>query len=781
MDGRKSGSVRLTFVFTLFFIRFIELEAATYCVDAVAGLDSNPGTVESPWRTLSRAQSVAAGGDVILLKDGNYGQFLDNAAKADWVTYRALEGCSPVLFLKIGDASNSTEKAVYLRFEGLHLTGPQGEYAAALNRVSYVEVSRCEIEMDDIMDVAAAIYYCGHILFSDNDIHHASSALVAYYNFDIAFINNSIHHIANDGISGGNSRWLIEGNRIYDIDNDYAATDWHNDGIEIYEEVVDHDDIRVIGNEIFGGEMQAIMISGTARFTNMMIQNNLIHDIATSSSYVSIKSGEDLILINNTVVSGNTQGSGSVVVRTNNNSVVVKLMCNNIFDNFQVEADTPGENFTTIVEEGISDVQFRIMPRKGLQDDAYNGLMVQVTDVSGGTVEQRQVTDYIGGYSGIIVIDSPLSFQPEPGDEVVVFDLPTSIADDPGNTNQQFRIQGGVNADGYYAGRYIICLARGDVTEAKRIIGYHGDLKIIVVESPFTFVPASTDDFALKRASRVDEHGNNIYGNNPVCLSDRTYGFEPNTFTDAVSVNIASVLRNVREGDYRPKDFPPSAAIDFGRSHPDLDADIVGNKRDEKPDAGCYELIRPPNLSGNGRFDFRDYAVFASWWGDAPCESSGWCDLSDFDRNGSVDEADWTVFAQHWLEWVSYVADLNIDGFINMKDYSILAAYWQNQQCRQLDWCRGGDYDHSGVVDGDDLKILAENWLVSTEESWPDVDGDVDVDFGDFALLANQWNGIGCDSTNYWCMWADIDKSGRIDFYDVAGLASYWLAAWPVN
>jgi len=57
---------------------------ATYYLDAINGDDSYDGLVpvwdgvHGPWQTLAQAQSVVQDGDTVILRSGNYGDFLDD-------------------------------------------------------------------------------------------------------------------------------------------------------------------------------------------------------------------------------------------------------------------------------------------------------------------------------------------------------------------------------------------------------------------------------------------------------------------------------------------------------------------------------------------------------------------------------------------------------------------------------------------------------------------------------------------------------------------------------
>ncbi len=59
---------------------------------------------------------------------------------------------------------------------------------------------------------------------------------------------------------------------------------------------------------------------------------------------------------------------------------------------------------------------------------------------------------------------------------------------------------------------------------------------------------------------------------------------------------------------------------------------------------------------------------------------------------------------------------------------------------------------------------------------YSDFDGDVDVDFVDYAIFTSHWSEQDC---NYpaWCEGTDLDYSGSVDFNDLAIFTEHWL--WP--
>jgi len=62
--------------------------------------------------------------------------------------------------------------------------------------------------------------------------------------------------------------------------------------------------------------------------------------------------------------------------------------------------------------------------------------------------------------------------------------------------------------------------------------------------------------------------------------------------------------------------------------------------------------VLPGDLNGDDYVDFRDFAVFASFWLDTDCHAPDWCLGTDFEPDGDVDWNDLAEFAYHWLQTV---------------------------------------------------------------------------------------------------------------------------------
>jgi hypothetical protein len=129
-------------------------------------------------------------------------------------------------------------------------------------------------------------------------------------------------------------------------------------------------------------------------------------------------------------------------------------------------------------------------------------------------------------------------------------------------------------------------------------------------------------------------------------------------------------------------------------------------------------------------------------------------------------------------EWPLAPADVNIDGYVNLIDFSLFAGEWLQADCQGANnWCGRTDFDQNGDVGPLDLNVLTAYWLdVSVWTPSPaDVDINGEVDLTDFSVFGSQWGQTGCDASNDWCGWADFNQSGTVDVADLTLLGDDWL------
>ena len=80
--------------------------------------------------------------------------------------------------------------------------------------------------------------------------------------------------------------------------------------------------------------------------------------------------------------------------------------------------------------------------------------------------------------------------------------------------------------------------------------------------------------------------------------------------------------------------------------------------------------------------------------------------------SSEVNDNPWATMAELNVLAVQPDSDINNDGKVNLEDFAILAAEWDDEDvCSSPGWCGGADFNMSRTVDMFDLAFFAENWL----------------------------------------------------------------------
>ena len=66
-------------------------------------------------------------------------------------------------------------------------------------------------------------------------------------------------------------------------------------------------------------------------------------------------------------------------------------------------------------------------------------------------------------------------------------------------------------------------------------------------------------------------------------------------------------------------------------------------------------------------------------------------------------------------------------------------------------------------------------FLTDISDQQGDVNNDGDVNLADFALVAAKWQDSGCDIYNTWCERTDFTCNGDVNIDDIRALAEYWM------
>jgi len=147
--------------------------------------------------------------------------------------------------------------------------------------------------------------------------------------------NNHIHHNSHDGIRVyGGENWLIEGNRIHDLDdgiNDIdnafdagANASWnrHVDGIQIFELYGPTNQLVVRGNLFYHLESMGVMVNeGTVHYSDWLFEDNIFGPVGGVVFLLGADIYNSMIFRQNTIVYAPNDVWKSMYGRTMNGQV----------------------------------------------------------------------------------------------------------------------------------------------------------------------------------------------------------------------------------------------------------------------------------------------------------------------------------------------------------------------------------------------------------------------------------------------------------------------------
>jgi len=192
----------------------------------------------------------------------------------------------------------------------------------------------------------------------------------------------------------------------------------------------------------------------------------------------------------------------------------------------------------------------------------------------------------------------------------------------------------------------------------------------------------------------------------------------------------------------------------------------------EIPDVGEYEILaRVEDSEGNKQYDGVGDMGWKGFYVSVIVER-------DSDRDGIPNSLDNCVNTENPSQ-----ADADGDGRGNpcdgdcpqlnllppiaFPDYSPLAQNWQRIGPNLV-----GDLNQDGVVNANDMAIIAYYWLTQcqpNDQDCPKLAAFNRVDFGDFARLAFNWQGQGPDLSG------DLNLDHQVNTEDLVILMDYWL------
>lgn len=360
--------------------------AAIYYLDAVNGNDTTGnGSSALPWKTLSKVQTTAVGGDTVILRSGDYGEFVDTTTtRTTWLIYKADTGNTPVFspttstyamwlgrwdgpynkYLCFQDITFRTSqplgtnnalayvgfvnyvKFIDCTFIGAGYTELDRSKGLYIKNSSYIDVNGCIIYgtgQDPEMAFCYGIEgsYSHNINIIDCDITKCQFGIAAFgTNWTIT--GCEIHHLNDDGIRGQNiADSVIENNHIYNIVAP-EGSGAHNDCIQLFTvggsnvntnapDYVYTENITIRGNRLHDSKGQIILWNGFTPQTpggpgsqNIIVENNLIYgaDLAGQGAWaINISDTDNLTFKNNTII-GKTYFGGDINLSILTNNIL---------------------------------------------------------------------------------------------------------------------------------------------------------------------------------------------------------------------------------------------------------------------------------------------------------------------------------------------------------------------------------------------------------------------------------------------------------------------------
>ncbi len=574
-------------------------QAATYYLDAVNGLDANPGTSDQPWQTLARAYTWYSGagtkvqeGDTVLLRNGEYGSFYWNASypnqpstRTDWITYKAVTGHTPDFNnINIYDARGGySDGNSYLVFDGIHITD-----GVLLTCTNYITFQNCEVELQP---VAISGYYEPY--FATNSYAFSCVAMASGVNNLI--IQNCNIHSAKTCIGLYGSNILVKNNTLHHFSDV---------GVSLPTNVAD----------------------------NVLVEGNLIYDNRPNTCPARIQGTKDGNFIPGEVVTLVTEGATGIAASwsAGDSSLYAyspgKVVINDFYDSSHSRLYDPND-YLFGATSGAKLTNITVVDRPHI-----DGIMRDAATTITNLVVRKNTIDfyrYVG--IGSESIGKPFKFiGRSPGHTYLTFE------------NNLIRTYGW----GMFAG------LSDAVINNNTFLGAHGTTiytyppysDTVVNELYNNIIERLTlDNYASGHTVNIISHGNNIFKTTPYILNGVDFAVNGTERILGSDQNLEALFVNFDTDGNGTSDFrltPGSLATDFGNPNYGPKTDILGNMRDAQPDAGAYEYgatssTATGDINGDGSVDAIDLQLLINM-----ILSGSFDSKADLNKDSSVDAID---------------------------------------------------------------------------------------------------------------------------------------------
>ncbi len=283
---------------------------------ALNGIDSNPGTLAYPFKSIFKASEIAMPGDTVTIKAGAYNLRIPfspsrSGTSSHWIVYRAFPGDTVVFdgtlitkvfqkgdsvkFTKLTEGIFQIEKVSYLRFENIEVRNSNSAgFILQGPECKKIELIGCR--SDQSHNSGIGLWYCDSVRVLNCEITRSNDNADQYYEpgqrkrkeaphealsicgakfFEVA--HNKIHHCYKEGIDCKevSRHGVIHHNLVHDLPRQaYYADAWFG----LLEDVEFHSNTAY--NCVWGF---GISVEGKdSELRNIRFHHNLIYNISGS-------------------------------------------------------------------------------------------------------------------------------------------------------------------------------------------------------------------------------------------------------------------------------------------------------------------------------------------------------------------------------------------------------------------------------------------------------------------------------------------------------------------
>jgi hypothetical protein len=281
---------------------------------------------------LNEALTHAAAGDTILLRSGNYGSLaISSRRNTTDITLAADSGHTPrFITIAFNDSSHWSVRGVHVRpnssaYKAVTLNGTHLTFADSF--VSFADDTTDWTRDDWILRTANGIAIGGsHLIVTNNHISVVDHGISGNASHSL-ISGNTIDRFRGDGLRGLGDHNVWEYNTIK---NCYKVDDNHDDGFQSWSVGPGGVGTGTVNNVVLRGNtfinyedpdqplrctLQGIgMFDGT--YVDWVIENNII--VSDHFNGITVLGGDNVKVINNTVIDANTTGPGPLWISINN-------------------------------------------------------------------------------------------------------------------------------------------------------------------------------------------------------------------------------------------------------------------------------------------------------------------------------------------------------------------------------------------------------------------------------------------------------------------------------